>query len=123
MKLRRWLNDNAFLLALILVVLAVTPGYIRLENNVRDVRDQQEQVEALLEEDQTAQLNRCRIANDSRAQIRQTFHDAFEQLALLGADPELIEQLDSIVPKPEDSDIDCDGNHIIDKGDYGARPG
>jgi len=115
MKLRNWLNENAFLLALILVVLAVTPGYIRLEGNVRNVED-------LIYQDRIERLTRCQEANDSRAQIRDTFHDAFEQLQPIGADPEFIQQLHSIVPTPEDTDIDCNSDGVLDEEDYSARP-
>jgi hypothetical protein len=112
---KRWLNENAFLLALILVVLAVTPGYIRLENNVNEV-------EELVEHDRQGQLDRCRTSNDGREQIRQTFHDTFDQLQLLGADPALIEQLNAIVPRAEEQDLDCNGDGQLTEEDYSARP-
>lgn len=113
--MRRWLNENAFLLALILVVLAVTPGYFRLESNINDV-------ESLLIQDQADRLVRCQESNDSRMQIRQTFHDTFDQLATLGADPALIDRLNAIVPTAEGTDIDCDSSGTLDEGDYSARP-
>lgn len=111
MKIVQWFRDRPFLTSLIVFLLVLTPGYAVMYDNANDL-------ERLLEQDQADRLVRCQESNDSRMQIRQTFFDAFAQLLPIGADPAFIEQLNDIVPAPEDSDLDCDGSGTLDEGDY-----
>ena len=99
-------RDHPILTAVIVLLLVVIPGFIRIEMLARDT--------AAVSED------RCRVSNDSRAEIRNTFHEAFEQLVTIGADAAFVQQLHDIVPTPDEQDIDCTGDEQLTEADYSA---
>lgn len=66
----------------------------------------------------------CRSRNTSHQSIRQLFTDQFDLFEQFATDPRSIEaiaELRSIIPDPNDVDIDCNGDGVLDENDYNAN--
>lgn len=104
-RLRRLVERRPFTCALVVLVAAMTPAFVLSESNRQaDIRAS------------------CRDQNDANAAIRRATNRLLDGL-LIELDPragEVVERLRaSGIAPPGETDEDCDGDGVLDDGDYG----
>lgn len=144
-RIRLWLDeqidDRPFVTALIVLILVVTPGFIRVEQNANTANEAADVAQATAEsfaaaaakEDLKQQdeiIQSCQTRNTFQRNTRDKFDRFLNTLELLlstsASDPErakrvgdFIQQLrESVETTPEDEDRDCNNNGEVGPSDY-----
>lgn len=133
-RVRGWFSDRPFTSAVIVLLIIVTPGFVRLEQVTNKANDASNRVslseERALANEIEEDLTSCQTRNTFQKNTREKFAafiNVVEVAFVSQADnPQRADAIrlftaqlrDSVYTAPEDEDRDCNGDEKFDDADY-----